>query len=344
MNSESTIGRGANICIMALLTSIIVFASGFMPLFGTVLLALSAVPGFLVLLANGIPWFCGYGLLTIFSMSRIGGWSAALMLIPMLLIPAGFFAFLIRSGIDTFKSFFISLTISCFFSLSFWMISPVMGDAGVEMWKQAEYLNVWAQSFEKAVIEKVESIENVKVRESYIDAMPIFLNEAREWFEFLGCLIPFSFFFGWHFFSLLLISLVGWKLSRKYAVSFEPLPDFSTWKFDWKLIWLFVAGWVMYYSADSLFNPSLSHLAKVVGANFLAISKFLYMVMGFSLLFWLFETYKLGVPNRIGLSLLAVLFNQLLVWFGIIDIWADFRAAAAKKPGISETDDDDSFF
>ncbi len=70
----------------------------------------------------------------------------------------------------------------------------------------------------------------------------------------------------------------------------------------------------------------------------MAISRIIYFIAGLSLLFFMFEKYRMGSLARVGLSCLALFLNQAVVWLGIIDIWTDFRTP---KPALFASDDSD---
>ncbi|MBF0543248.1 MAG: DUF2232 domain-containing protein [Candidatus Riflebacteria bacterium] len=336
-------GKTAGTSLFAVLTVIGVLVSGYLPILGSLVLALAGVPALLVSLAWGGLWFLVYFILTVVSLGWLGGWASGAILVPMLLAPAALFAFLINSEVETLKAVFLAVFLACGFSMSLWMIAPALGETGTKMWAQREQLKLWEREFEVKFNKSAES----KTVDQTITT--VFLEQIREWVDFVSLLIPFTFLFVWHLLSVLVFYFGGRAWGAKFGIKIEPFSKFSSWKFDWNLIWLFAAGWFLFYMSESFLDSRLIFAAKMVGANLLAISKILYLIMGFSLLFWMFEKYQISVPNRIGLSFLVILFYQvreILVWFGIIDVWADFRAPApVAKPGDDDQDnDDDSFF
>jgi hypothetical protein len=56
----------------------------------------------------------------------------------------------------------------------------------------------------------------------------------------------------------------------------------------------------------------------------------------------MFEKYRMGSFARLSLTVLALLLHQAVFWLGIIDVWANFRAA--KKPALFPSNSDDGDF
>jgi len=174
------------------------------------------------------------------------------------------------------------------------------------------------------------------------EATEVVVRQFRDWMEFVALLVPVTFFFGWHLFSLTVMYLGMSMTASKHGLVVQPFPAFSSWRFDWKLIWVFLAGWLLYSGADGIVQIEIRHVIRVIGANCIAISKILYFIIGMSLLFYFFEKHEISTPNRFGLSILALLMTQLLVWAGIADVWLDFRASPPKN--VNNDDGESSFF
>jgi hypothetical protein len=57
----------------------------------------------------------------------------------------------------------------------------------------------------------------------------------------------------------------------------------------------------------------------------------------------MYDKYKIGFVPRVGLSIIALMFSQFMIWLGLIDVWAEFRLKKS-TPEVSDNSDDDDFF
>ncbi len=364
--------RPAGTALMAAFTLVTLFASLYTPIFGTLLLALAGLPAVFVSLAWGSVWFGVYAGLTIAGSTAYGGIATGILLVPMLLVPAGLLASAIDRGFPALRSIGLALAGSMLFSFCLWSIAPVFGEAGTRLWQlrsvfehqadlieaQIRKMNTQAAGTEKKAVPGGETSPasataasapastaaamTVTAAAETEEATEAVMRQFREWMGFVALLVPVTFLFGWHLLSLIIMYLGIVTLAPNHGLRVQPLPAFSTWRFDWQLIWVFLAGWLLYHGAENLASDELRHLARVIGANCLAISKLLYLIIGVSLLFYVFEKNEISTPNRVGLSVLALLMTQLLIWAGIADVWLDFRAPPPSKA--NQDGDESSFF
>lgn len=372
--------RPAGTALMAALTLVTLFVSLHTPLLSTLLMAVAGVPAVFAGLAWGGVWFALYACLTLTGLAAYGGSSAGILFIPALLLPAGLLAHGMAHGLPALRAIGISVAGAMLFSFCLWSVSPLFGEAGVRVWKlrsvfekQAKILEEQVRKLntrsapskpatttpaktsggdmasksvtaaetanipgsETAVIGSTEAAEAAEATEAV-------MRQFRDWMEFVALLVPVTFFFGWHLFSLTVMYLGMSMAAPRHGLAVQPFPAFSSWRFDWKLIWVFLAGWLLYNGADGIVQLEIRHLVRVIGANCIAVSKILYFIVGMSLLFYFFEKNEISTPNRFGLSILALLMTQLLVWAGIADVWLDFRAPPPKK--VNNDDGESSFF
>lgn len=339
MNHGTIAQRTAHTGLMAGLTLFGVFLSGHLPLIGGLVLAAAGVPALLVILGWGVAWFGLYGLMTLALATAWQGLPSAVLLVPTLLAPVGLLAWAVQSGFDAFRSIAVTLVVSCLFSLAFWFVAPILGDLGIALWQSRDGL------IRQGRVVEAKLTELAKDKDGGRDTgLLILRDQFREWIDYVSLLIPFTFLFLWHLTSIGILYAGGNWLGGRFGFGLPQLSPFATWRFDWNLIWLFIAGWVLFYGEDLIGAPGFGDMGRMIGANCLAISKVLYFIIGLSLLFSFFDSWKLSGPNRLGLSFLALFFNQILVWLGIVDVWLDFRAP--KEPAAKTTDSDEggSFF
>jgi uncharacterized protein YybS (DUF2232 family) len=157
-------------------------------------------------------------------------------------------------------------------------------------------------------------------------------------------LMPGTMIFLWHLVTLgVLYSCLAW-FGPNFGYQIEPLPEFKDWVFDWNLVWLYIFGCAMYFLVGTIKDMPGAKVIQFLGANCFIISSILYMIIGFSLLFFMCDKYNIGIINRVGLSLVALIFNPLMIWLGLIDVWAEFRLKKATPEISDNSDDDDDFF
>ncbi|MFZ2956446.1 MAG: DUF2232 domain-containing protein [Candidatus Ozemobacteraceae bacterium] len=148
----------------------------------------------------------------------------------------------------------------------------------------------------------IQPIFAVTVLSSRITDPAIIVRELfRNFIDEVAILIPWTFVFLWHLLSTTVFYLGGVYLGARNGFSLPPLPRFSTWRFDWNLIWIFIAGWSLYYGEEYFAGMRFASTAHAIGANCLAVSKILYFVLGLSLMVSFFERHHLSRASRIGL-------------------------------------------
>jgi len=306
------------------------FLASRLPLLGAVLMALAGLPAFLVGFAWGGVWFVIYGFLTLGLTGWFNGTGAAVLLIPLVMIPAGVLASLLKARLLPMRALGLTLLLATLISTALWGVLPLLGEGGTQLWGIKNHLVAQKEVFAGQIR------EFQKQNGTDSQSAELLLEHTKVWIDFLILLVPVTFIFAWHLISLGVFYaggvLMASRLGLGLGLAVEPLPSFPTWRFGWNLIWLFVGGWLMFYGADMFEPASIQDLFRSIGANCLAISKILYFIVGLSIVFFYFDTYKISPPNRIGLSFLALLLTNLLVWLGIIDVWADFRAPKLRRP------------
>jgi uncharacterized protein YybS (DUF2232 family) len=319
--------------VMVFLTIAGLFASTQVPVLGALVLSFAGLPAFLIILAWGGIWFLAYSALTFILTGLVGNLSLAALMIPMLLVPAAVLSGALKMGFSPLKAVGATLLVATLFSTASWGLATGMDkEAVLPVEKQfAEQKMVVEQQLAKLEETGETTPENIEsIRES-----------VNATFDFLLLLVPATFIFIWHLISLAVIYVCAFRLAPRFGSRLASLPRFSAWRFDWNLIWLFIAGWVMFYLPGSLEGLPGAETIRVIGANCLAISKILYFIAGLSLLFFMFEKYRLGSLARVTLSCLALVLTQAMVWIGIIDVWFDFRTP---KPALFASDDSDDDF
>jgi hypothetical protein len=331
----TTAGRTLVIGLMAAWTIGGVLLADTLPVFGAVIMALAGLPALLVVLAWGGVWFAAYGFITLLATFWGAGIQLSLLLILLLLFPAAILAGTIQRFRDPISAIAAALLVATLTSSLFWGISPLLGSFGQELWALGEPVRELGRIGEGHLqeMEKQKGIDTEKLW--------LLRDQIRTGVDFLLMLVPITFLFVWHLITLSIFYFGAEAAAPVFRFGIEPFPQFSMLRFNWNLVWVLFAGWLLFYGTEHILPGTPGFLLKATGANLLAISKTFYFISGISLMFFFCQSHKLGRPWRIGLSMLAFLFHQLPIWLGIIDIWADFRTP---RPVVAKTDDDDGSF
>jgi len=113
---------------------------------------------------------------------------------------------------------------------------------------------------------------------------------------------------------------------RKNGLILKGLPVFKTWDIPWQFIFGFIIGLVLVIIPD--FNAKFDFAFDAIGINFLIIFGLLYTVIGFAVLWGIFDNFKISNLWRILIVIAISFFMVLLVLIpimGILDIWINFR-------------------
>lgn len=301
---------------------------------GALLLAFAGLPAVLIGMAWGSGWLGAYVVVLTGVAAGVVGPLAAVAIIPLLLLPAGLLVLALRAGRSPFEAIGIALAIGTAITSLLWLLSPLAGPTGVAIWKTGDRVLAISDEMARTALDRFRP----QVTEEALATAAEHLAEARELLELL---LPVTFIFLWHLFSLAAIYLVAQLIAGWFAVDLPALPPFRDWQFDWRLVWLFIAGWVLFNGADFFAHFGVGPLARRIGANCLAMSQTLYLVAGFSLVAFFFHKYAIGPGGRLGLTVMALMMAHFVVLLGIIDVWAEFRSS--RKPSL-DSDSGGSIF
>lgn len=301
-----------------------------MPLIGALVLSVAALPAFLVILAWGGLWFLLYSALTMTLTSLVATPSAAIMLMPLILMPAAFLYGAVKVGLAPLRAMCLALLSATLFSTGMWAVTNQVSSSDGLLTVREQFAS------QIAVVEKQLDKIQEKGQESQ-ESVELIRENIREVFDYTVLLIPATFLFVWHLLTLGIFYAGAVRLAPRFGFQIATMPPFTDWRFDWHLIWLFLGGWLLFYVVGADETMPMHGFARTVGANCLAVSSIMYYIAGLSLIFFMFEKYKLGPFARVGLSCMALVFTQAVVWFGIIDVWADFRTP---KPALFQASDD----
>jgi len=273
------------------------------------------------------------GLFAAFRMPLFGAFM--LSLVPLIFIPVALLSATVRLGFDPLRAISLTLLSATLFSTGLWGVADGFGT-------DSQALLPIREEFARQITVVEKQLDKIQEKGSESsEAIDVARENLKAAYDYTLLLMPATFLFVWHLIKLAIVDGAAQQFAEQMKCAVGPLPPFSQWRLDWNLIWLFIGGWVLYNVVGNTESIAVSSLALSVGANCLAISSIIYFIAGLSLLFFMFEKYKIGSIARVGLSCLALVFTQAVVWFGIIDVWVDFRTP---KPALFSSNDSDEDF
>lgn len=138
--------------------------------------------------------------------------------------------------------------------------------------------------------------------------------------------------------SFALISTANYMISsniyKRNQIEIIPFKPFITWDLPWYYVWGVIAGLVLVLIPEmggSLDGgpAAVDMAADIIGYNLIIIFGALYAALGVSVLWGIFERFKLGFLIRIIIIIFLWFFFVVILFIfpllGIIDIWANFR-------------------
>lgn len=327
--------RTLGLAVMVFMTMAGLIAATQVPVVGALMLSIAGLPAFVIILAWGGLWFLLYSALTVTLTGILATPSTGLILIPLILLPAALLSAAVKLGLSPLRAIGLTLMSATLFSTGIWTAIHGFDPSGPALQPVRE-------QFEQQIVLLEKQLDKIqeKGHESQ-ENLDVARDNLRTVFDQTLMLIPTTFVFVWHLLTLGVFYLGAMYFASRFGYQIEPVPPFSQWRFDWNLIWLYIAGWALFYVAGNTEGLPAHEVARTVGANCFAISHILYFIAGLSLLFFMFNKYKLSLLSRVGFSFLALVLTQAVVWFGIIDVWADFRTP---RPALFSSDDSDEDF
>jgi uncharacterized protein YybS (DUF2232 family) len=114
---------------------------------------------------------------------------------------------------------------------------------------------------------------------------------------------------------------------RRYGIELKTLVLFRKWDLPWYYVWGIIAGLV------SILIPwggsTFGRVLDIIGYNLIIIFGVLYFVLGISVLWGIFERFKVSFFWRIAFLLFMGFFLVFMVFLlpllGLVDIWANLR-------------------
>ncbi len=178
----------------------------------------------------------------------------------------------------------------------------------------------------------IDDLPNNPLIQRYAQLMAISNDQVKQLFEqsrgFLNMfpyIVP-SFVIFFIFASSLLNYYWSILIFKKSGLMLKELPLFKTWDIPWYYVIGLIIGLILVIIPD--FNKSYDFVFDVIGINLLVVFGILYTIIGFAVLWGIFDRFKMPVSWRVLIIILVSFFSMFLIIIpilGIIDIWLNFR-------------------
>ena len=119
-----------------------------------------------------------------------------------------------------------------------------------------------------------------------------------------------------------------WCISifKKSGVILKGMPLFKTWDLPWYYVSGIIAGLILVVIPH--FNPAYDFVFDAAGINLLIIFGMFYTALGFSVLWGIFDKFRIAPLWRVLIILIISFFLILIIVIpimGILDVWINFR-------------------
>ncbi|MCL5069480.1 MAG: YybS family protein [Actinobacteria bacterium] len=318
-NLENTGTRKANLAILILFTFLALMITYFLPFVGFVSLAMLPIPCILLLLSGRKrdAVICAVaGVVLLFFLNYA---FAAIVLIAIIAISFDYKYFFDKDRkipIIVFSIFiiFIAAAILYFLIESFVVRNNLMSEIS---------------KIYNSYINNLPNDPMIKMYQSMFSAEPaqfsIVLKQMQSFLRFFPKLLPgiFCVFFGA---TSLINYIASTTILGRYNIKLKVLPKFKEWDISWYWCWGVILGIIL--AIIPQMNSRYDVLIDVIGYNLIIVFGSLYLILGASTLWGIFERFNLTVFWRYFILFVIILtpaFILLLPVIGLIDIWANFR-------------------
>jgi uncharacterized protein YybS (DUF2232 family) len=311
--------KKANLAIMILFTVIALAITVFMPFLNFLSLAFLPVPVALLLVSNRLrdALICAVaGVILLFIFNYI---LASVVLVLILAISFDYRYMVSRDKKVSLAllSVFLILVLSV---ALFILITSLESRQNVLKGMLSEYFKYVDNLAQDPLVKNYQSL--LLFDSSQFNTL---IRQTQAILRFIPYLIPgfLLVFFG-------IVSLLNYYFSylffKRFEVNLKPLPVFKGWDLHWYWCWGIIIGIIMVIIPR--FNKSYYMTISAVGLNLIIIFGFLYLILGIAALWGFFERINFRSLWRY-IILIFIFFTPgfilFLPFFGLIDIWANFR-------------------
>ena len=178
----------------------------------------------------------------------------------------------------------------------------------------------------------IDNLQSDLIVKKYISSMGIdeaqfnyVLKQSQDFLRFIPYLFP-GFWIVYCMSSSVINYLISYTVFRKQGINIKHFAAFKKWDIAWYWCWGIIIGLVLVLVPH--FNPTLDIIIDVVGFNLLIIFGLLYSVLGVSVVWGIFDKYKVSIMWRTFFFILlglSISFIIILPVIGLLDVWVNFR-------------------
>jgi uncharacterized protein YybS (DUF2232 family) len=318
-NLENTGTRKANLAVLIFFTFLALMVSYFFPFVGFVSLAMLPIPCILLLLSGRkrdsiICAVAGVILLFLFNYAL-----AAVIILAIIAISFDYKYFFNKNRkilIIIFSIFMIFVGAAILYIL-------------------VEYLavgNSLISEVSKVYNGYINNLPNDPLVKTYQGLFSVeagqfstVLKQVQSFLRFFPKLLPgiFCVFFGA---ASLINYIASTTILGRYDIKLNVLPKFKEWDISWYWCWGIILGIILVIIPQMNFQYDV--LIDVTGYNLIIIFGSLYLVLGASTLWGIFERFNLTAFRRYFILFIIILtpgFILFLPVIGLLDVWANLR-------------------
>ncbi len=318
-NINQTRSNLFKLIIFTVLAYIVLVLSFFIPFLGILGLALISIP-VIKLMLEGRTWesiiSAVIGSLVLIFIS----WTLVLFFSVLLIGTALIYLLCIRNNKNPFQ---IIIYNSILFAALFILFALVLS--------LAQQQNI-ISSFMGNYSDLINKLPDDPIIKQYLQIVAISETQFKSFFEqsksmlmLLPYLVP-----GLMIIYVFLGSLINYYwcllIFKKSGLVLKSMPVFKTWDSPWYLVSGLITGLI--FVVIPQFNPVYDLAFDAVGINLLIIFGLLYTILGFCVLWSMFDKLHMAILWRV-LIILAISFFVILIIIipviGIVDVWANFR-------------------
>lgn len=319
-NLNDNKAKKLNLAILTLITAIILIFAVFVPLFGTVGLALVPVPATLLVLSGRVRDGMICAVISCIALFLLDYVLAPVAMILIITIPFVYRRFIGRSRS---RLFIAASVFSLFCGVAVLYIVLASAVSRINFISEAlKNYNVYVdQMADDQLVQGYASL--LSIDQSQLDSM---IQQTQDILRFFPYIVP-----GILISLFLMASVINYiassKILKKYRIDIEPFLVFKKWDLPWYYCWGAITGLALVLIPSQ--GSSIDLIIDIAGFNMLAVFGFMYLVLGTAVLWGIFERFKISIMLRVIILIIAGLFIGftifILPFLGLIDIWANFR-------------------
>ena len=130
--------------------------------------------------------------------------------------------------------------------------------------------------------------------------------------------------------NVLVVFLVAQYFLTRLNYPVKEIGTFSTWRLPEQFVWLFIAGFLMFFS-------QIQQLV-VIGQNIITVVGVIYFAQGLSIVHFFFQERQIPSWGRVlfyGMLFITPQLSVILAIASVFDLWVDFRKNMVNKGEVS---------